>query len=58
MLEHSEVDATIHYDKARWVLSRYMIPKDLRMNIIDEMIEFGLLERMNQKCLKIKESTR
>ena len=43
----------IDYDKARWVLTRYRIPKWLTMPILKEMIDFGYLTRINQRALKI-----
>lgn len=54
MIEHADIDrVTISYAKARWVISKYQIPKDLRNPTIEEMCEIKVLERVNQRGLKI-----
>lgn len=44
---------TFSYDMARWVLSRYNVPKEIRNEVINEMIEMGLLKRHNQRELQV-----
>lgn len=54
MDEHADVaPKTISYHKARWVLSRFMIPKWLRMPILNELIDGGLLKHNNKRELFI-----
>lgn len=43
----------ISYKKADWVLSRFMIPKFMRLPTINEMIEFDMLKRINRYQLEI-----
>ena len=44
---------TFSYDLARWVLSRYNVPKELQSRIINEMIEMGLIKRHNKRELEV-----
>lgn len=45
---------TISYGKARWVLSRFNIRKDLQINVLKEMVDLGMLDRINKHALEIK----
>lgn len=52
--EHHDLpDKTISYNKFKYVLSWYNIPKEKRTDIINEFIELGLVQRINQRGLKI-----
>ena len=56
LYKHADVDkGYISYKKARYVLSRFNLPKWLWMPIIKELIESGYLIRQNQQSLEIKE---
>lgn len=43
----------LSYELARWVLSRYNLPKNLHNYIISQMIELGFLKRISKRELRL-----
>lgn len=56
MIVHADVSKVhLSYHRAREIIAWYKIPIEIRNKIINELIDYGMLERINKKSLLIKE---